>query len=143
MIKLLKNQAFFSLVTVITLTLLTLGMAGTSLALASGQQDITGQMKGAIDSVSTLPTAGGNADLGAQVIVGNIINALLGLFGVFFMVLIIYGGYRWMNARGSQDEIDKAKKIIQSAIIGFIIVFLAYAISLFVTTALMEAIPTN
>jgi len=39
-----------------------------------------------------------------------------------------------------QEEMEKAKKILQSAIIGFIIVMMAYAISFFVTSALQGAV---
>lgn len=102
------------------------------------QQDITGQMTDALKGVA-LPDTGTNTDKNTQLIIGSIINSFLGLFGVFFLVLVIYGGYKWMNARGNQEEIEKAKGILRSAIIGFILVFLAYAISAFVTTALRGA----
>ena len=119
------------------------GVGSTVLAQeSSGEQGITERMTQALKKV-TLPDTKGDADGNTQIIIGNIINALLGLFGVFFLVLVIYGGYRWMNARGNPEDIEKAKGIIRSAIIGFILVFLAYAISLFVTTALQSAVLTS
>ena len=101
-------------------------------------QDITQRMIDGLAGVN-LPTVGNDPDTGAQTIIGNIINAFLVLFGAFFLILVIYGGFKWMNARGNQEEMEKAKKILQSAVIGFIIVMMAYAISFFVASALQGA----
>lgn len=104
-------------------------------ALAQTGQSITDRMIKGLAGVD-LPTVEGNEDAGAQTIIGKIINAFIGLFGAFFLILVIYGGFKWMNAKGNQEEMEKAKKILQSAVIGFIIVMLAYAISFFVASAL-------
>ncbi len=98
---------------------------------------ITEQMNAALKGVS-LPSVGEGAsvDTNTQTIIGNTINIFLGLFGMLFLSLMIYGGYRWMNARGNESELDSAKAIIRSAIIGFVIVMTAYAVSTFVAGAL-------
>ena len=49
--------------------------------------------------------------------------------GVVFLILMIYGGYLWMLARGNEQEVEKAKNIIQNALIGLVIVLAAYAIT--------------
>lgn len=105
------------------------------------QTTITDNMRDVINKpgVLSLPSIDKDLKGGAQTIIGNIINAFLGLFGAFFLILVIYGGFKWMNAKGNQEEMDKAKKILQSAIIGFIIVMMAYAISFFVASALEGA----
>ena len=107
----------------------------------SASHTITDKMRKVINEpgVLSLPSLGNDPEGGAQKIIGNIINAFLGLFGAFFLVLVIYGGFKWMNARGNQEEMEKAKKILQSAVIGFIIVMMAYAISFFVASALQGA----
>ena len=69
----------------------------------------------------------------------TVIRAFLGLLGVIFLVLLVYAGYRWMNAQGEEEEVTKAKKIIAQAVIGLIIVLSAYAISYFVTFKLEQA----
>ena len=63
--------------------------------------------------------------------VAKIISAVLMLVGVIFLLLMIYGGYKWMMARGNQEEVTKAKNIIIASIIGLIIVLAAYAITFF------------
>jgi len=67
--------------------------------------------------------------------IGQVIGILLSFIGVIFLGLMMYGGYTWMMARGNQAEVDKAKKMIESAIIGLVIVLAAYAITYFVGLA--------
>ena len=69
-------------------------------------------------------------------ILGSVIGAALSFIGILFFVLMIYGGITWMTAAGNQQQIDKAKNLIISAIIGLIIVMAAYAITSFIGTTL-------
>ncbi len=64
--------------------------------------------------------------------VSTIVTTALSLVGTIFLLLTIYGGIRWMLARGDEAEIEKGKEIIKAAIIGLIIVMMAYAITAFV-----------
>lgn len=116
---------------------LAVGAGGTEVDTRS----ISARMLDAIGEIK-LPSAGtgDEIDNNTQIIIGNLINVFITLFGIFFMILMIYGGYMWMNARGNQEGVEKAKEILRSAIIGFIIVMLAYAISYFVTFALQGAV---
>jgi hypothetical protein len=77
----------------------------------------------------------GTADLKEVVI--NIIQWVLGILALVAVVMIIIGGFQWMTAGGNEEKVEKAKKIISAAVIGLIIVLLAWAIVIFVanTTA--------
>ncbi len=77
----------------------------------------------------------GNADLKTTVI--NIIRWVLGIMTLIAVALIIYAGFVWLTAAGNEDNVDKAKKIISAAVIGLIVILLAWAIVIFVanTTA--------
>ena len=68
----------------------------------------------------------------ASTFIGQIIGVALSLLGVIFLILMIYGGFLWMTARGDGGQIDKAKGLMTAAIIGLIIVLSAYAITYFV-----------
>jgi len=46
------------------------------------------------------------------------INGFAAIFGAFFMILVIYGGWLWMTAQGKEEQIERAKKIIIGAVIG-------------------------
>ncbi|MDO8560070.1 MAG: hypothetical protein Q7S23_03495 [bacterium] len=60
--------------------------------------------------------------------IGSVVFALLSFTGLVFTALILYGGYRWMLARGNESEIDKAKDTIRSAIIGLIVTLASYSV---------------
>ncbi|MCF6276966.1 MAG: pilin [Candidatus Magasanikbacteria bacterium] len=76
----------------------------------------------------------GNSDLTA--LVGNIIGSALSLVGVVFFILMVYGGFLWMTARGKEDIVNKAKDTIIAAVIGLIIVFASYALTSFIFSSL-------
>ncbi len=82
-----------------------------------------------------IPTA--NASLPA--LIGVLLNSLLSLVGVVFLVIIVYGGFLWMTARGNEQQVDKAKNLITSAVIGLIIIAGGYAITNFVLGAIIGA----
>ncbi|MFA6427201.1 MAG: hypothetical protein WCW16_02000 [Candidatus Magasanikbacteria bacterium] len=69
--------------------------------------------------------------------IGTIISIALSIMGVLFTVLMIYGGYLWMVARGEEAQIDKSKEIIKAAIIGLIIVLAAYSITAFIVPRIL------
>lgn len=77
----------------------------------------------------------GDADLKTTVL--NIIRLVLGLMTLIAVVLVIYGGFVWLTAAGNEENVEKAKKIISAAVIGLIVILLAWAIVIFVarTTA--------
>jgi amino acid transporter len=70
--------------------------------------------------------------------IGGIIKMALGFLGLILVVLIIYGGFLWMTAGGNEEQVKKAKKFLENAIIGLIIVILAYSITYFVIDQLVK-----
>lgn len=70
----------------------------------------------------------------AQDIVGTAIKALLSVIGLVFLILMVYAGILWMTARGDESKVEKARDIIQAAVIGLFVTVSAYAITVFVTT---------
>lgn len=101
-------------------------------------ESITDTMKKAIEKVN-LPHSD-NPETKVQAIAGKVISTFLSVFGIIFMILIIYGGYKWMMASGREEELKKAKDTLQAATIGLIIVLTAYAIAYFVSAALQTAV---
>lgn len=64
----------------------------------------------------------------------SIINYLLTFLGIVFFLITLYAGWLWLTARGNTEEVEKAKKILQEAIIALIIVLLARLITELVLT---------
>jgi len=65
-------------------------------------------------------------------IAGIAVKTFLSILGIIFIVLMLYGGYLWMTAGGKEEQLTKAKELIQAAVIGLIIIVAAYAISFFI-----------
>lgn len=65
-------------------------------------------------------------------VIGEVIKLLLGFLGMFAVVLILYAGFKWMTAGGSDDNIKTAKKMLSAGVIGLIIILSAYGIASFV-----------
>lgn len=81
----------------------------------------------------------GQREREAPEVAGQIINFFIGALGILFLVLMVYGGYLWMNARGNEQQVEKAKSLITQAVLGLIVVLSAYAITYFVVTNLLTA----
>ncbi len=81
----------------------------------------------------------GLSDTDPRDVVANVITVVLGFLGTIAVVLIIVAGFQWMTAAGSEDKIAKAKKIMTAAVIGLVIVLMAYALSTFVINAIISA----
>ncbi|MCX6796067.1 MAG: hypothetical protein NTW06_01055 [Candidatus Falkowbacteria bacterium] len=64
--------------------------------------------------------------------IGKVIGVALSFIGVLFLLLMIYGGFTWMLARGNPQDVTKAKDLFEAAIIGLIIVMAAYAITAYI-----------
>lgn len=64
---------------------------------------------------------------------------IIGVLGVAAVIMILYAGFIWLTAGGSEEKVGKAKKIIKQAVIGLIIISFAYGIVGFV----FRAVPTT
>lgn len=111
-----------------------LAVTGFFLPLAAKAQDLG---SGLLNSAGT--SAQYNTGATPETIIGTVINIFLGILGVIFLVLIVYGGYVWMIARGNESEVEKAKDTMTRSVIGLAIVLAAYGITYFVLSKLLPA----
>ncbi len=92
----------------------------------------------ALTTVGT--TTMGATPMDLPVLIGNIINVLLGALGIVFVGLIIYAGILYFTDAGGEKGAKKAKEILKTAIVGLVIIIAAYAISNYVMGALTGAV---
>lgn len=71
--------------------------------------------------------------------IGSYVNVVISFVGVIFLVLAIYAGFMWMSARGNDAEVAAAKKILERAIIGLVVVLAAYVITYFVSQIIFSS----
>ncbi|TRZ47789.1 hypothetical protein D4S03_11115, partial [bacterium] len=71
---------------------------------------------------------------GLLTIILEIALAIIGSVSVVFLVL---GGYRYVTSRGNEEATEGAKKTITNAILGVIIVIMAFAIVAIISRVLL------
>ena len=64
----------------------------------------------------------------------RIINIALAFLSVMGVVIMIYGGFVWMTARGNEEQVAKARKIIIAAAIGLLIIGISWTIASYLLT---------
>ena len=79
----------------------------------------------------------GNAPL--EQAIGQLINVALGFLGIVAVIIILFGGFKWMTAGGNDEKVGEAKRLIIAGIIGLAIILSAYAIASFVLGSLITA----
>jgi len=67
-----------------------------------------------------------------------IVKAIVGASGIFFLILMVWGGYDWMFSGGNEERVTKAKQRIKMAITGLIIVLGAYILASFIIDAIFK-----
>lgn len=67
-----------------------------------------------------------------QGLTGTVLAGIFYILGTIFLLLMIYGGYVWIKSAGRDQEVDRAKKILATSIIGMVVVLASYAITNFI-----------
>jgi hypothetical protein len=109
----------------------------TNIALADSNNMLWGGTESNVQGATGL----GNAD--PREMAGSVIKVLLGFLGIIAVVIILYGGFKWMTAAGNEDAVSQAKKMIGAGVIGLIIILAAFAIAQFVISAIYNATNAN
>ena len=115
---------------------ITLLLATPSLVFATLLDDITLRLQPVSSLYGQPPLTGQDTRAWLIFRVGAVVQVFLGLLGLVMVILILYGGYLWMTARGEEAKITKAQDIIKGTVIGLILVLSAYAITVLITSGL-------
>ncbi len=71
--------------------------------------------------------------------VAKIIRYALGFLGIVAIGIIMYAGFIWMTAKGEEEKINEAKKIMMGGVIGLVIILASFGIATFVMSRLQSA----
>ncbi|MCL5795697.1 MAG: pilin [Patescibacteria group bacterium] len=66
----------------------------------------------------------------------NIYNWIVGLAGLIFVVMFLIGGIQYLTSAGNEEASTKAKKLLIDAVIGIVVVAIAYVAGSWVLTQL-------
>ena len=78
-----------------------------------------------------------------QSIAITIVTYALGFVGLIFLIVTLVSGFQWMTSGGNEEKISEAKKRLQYAIIGLVVILAAYTITIFVSRSLINATTQN
>ncbi len=74
-----------------------------------------------------------------RLVVAYTIQILLSTVGILFLAYTVYAGYLILMARGDEAEVTKGKETLKTAIIGMVIIFSSYSITLFVARVALSS----
>ncbi len=73
-----------------------------------------------------------------ELLIGRIINTVLGLVGSIALLMFVYGGLTWMTSSGNDEKVKKGRDIILWSAIGLVVIFMSYALTRFVLTTIAQ-----
>lgn len=85
-------------------------------------------------------TSQGFSETDPRQTISKIIKIGLGFLGSIAVVLIVLAGFKWMTAAGNEDKIAESKKLMSAAVVGLVIILMAFALTSFVINAVVTSI---
>lgn len=76
-------------------------------------------------------------------LIATIINSILGLSGLVFLCILVYGGVLYLISQGEVDKVKSAKSAMTSAVIGMVIIIASYAIVTFIFSSVLPGVTTS
>lgn len=104
----------------------TLGLVYTQNAFAAGN-GLTNVQSGV---TTTKDAAGG---LSMQTVISTVIGTMLFIVGLLAVVMLIYGGIRYVTSHGDKAQVTAAKETIMYAVVGLVVAIAAFAVIQWIT----------
>jgi hypothetical protein len=79
---------------------------------------------------------GKNSDMNG--IIQTVINIMLFIVGILSVIMIIFGGIRYVTSTGDKGKVDSAKNTILYAIVGLVVAIVAFAVVQWVFNTLVK-----
>ena len=90
-----------------------------------------------------LEAIGGGSSPSFELTIETVINTFLYIIGALAVIMIIFGGFKYVTSSGDAPAVASAKNTILYAVIGVIVAILAYSIVGFVLDSLEENVPSS
>ncbi len=74
-----------------------------------------------------------------RITVAKIINIVLSVLAAIFLILVVIAGFKYMTAAGNEEKVKESVKQIQQALIGLIIILMAWGITRFIIIRMLAA----
>lgn len=117
---------------IIVKTVSLIALSVVALALLSGTEVLAqaDEVKRGLDSIS------GDNVISFDNAIESVVKTLLFIIGAASVVMIIYGGFRYVTSAGEASAVKSAKDTIMYAVVGLVIALVAWGIADFVINAL-------
>lgn len=102
----------------------TLGLVYTQNAFADGLSNVQSGV------TKTSDAAGG---LTMQQVITTVIGTMLFIVGLLAVVMLIYGGIRYVTSHGDKAQVTAAKETIMYAVVGLVVAIAAFAVVQWIT----------
>lgn len=76
-----------------------------------------------------------------QELLVQIVQIFLEFAGAIAVIFLVIGGFQYIASRGNEEAMEKAKKSITAAVIGIVIIVMAYAIVAIINNLLVPPTP--
>lgn len=111
----------------------------TPIVVTSNVLDNQAHAEGAADLIQKGADSTGQKDSrSAGDLAKDFVNIMLFAVGILAVIMLIYGGIRYVLSGGDSGAVSSAKKTILYAVVGLIVAILAYAIVNFVITTIAK-----
>ena len=111
----------------------------TPIVMTSNVLDNQAHAEGAADLIQKGADSTGQKDSrSAGDLAKDFVNIMLLAIGILAVIMIIWGGIRYVLSGGDSGAVSSAKKTILYAVVGLIVAILAYAIVNFVITTIAK-----
>ena len=111
----------------------------TPIVMTSNVLDNQAHAEGAADLIQKGADSTGQKDSrSAGVLAKEFVNIMLFAVGILAVIMLIWGGIRYVLSGGDSGAVSSAKKTILYAVVGLIVAILAYAIVNFVITTIAK-----
>ncbi|PIT87037.1 MAG: hypothetical protein COU31_05115 [Candidatus Magasanikbacteria bacterium CG10_big_fil_rev_8_21_14_0_10_40_10] len=64
-----------------------------------------------------------------NIVIGNIVKALMGVTGALSLWAFVEGASKWLRSMGNPEQINKGMHTMLWAVLGLLVVFISYAIA--------------
>jgi hypothetical protein len=82
-----------------------------------------------INPPSNITGAENLSDITVSSLISGLISLVFIVASLIFFFMLVLGGIKWMTAGGDKDKAGEARSQLTSALIGLVVIFLAWAIS--------------
>lgn len=97
--------------------------------------DVSGVRTGMQNSAGALATTENVPQIAT-----NLVAYLLGFIGIIIFIIIIISGFQWITAGGNEETVTKSKNNIKNAIMGLLVILIAYILVTTLFTILKDVV---